>query len=56
LRADGPGIGERQADLKTKTRGRIVKSKNLQRIVLLSDDNTGIIVNGVIPSPLVGEG
>ncbi len=42
MRADGAGIGERQADLKTKTRGRVVERKNLQRIVLLGDDNAGI--------------
>jgi len=44
LRANGPGIGEWQADLKAKTRGRVVESKNLQRIVLPGDDNAGIIV------------
>jgi hypothetical protein len=56
LRADSSRIGERQADLKAKTRGRVVKRKNLQRIVLPGDDNAGIIANGVIPSPFVGEG
>ena len=42
LRADRPRIGKRQADLKTETRGGLVQRKNLQRIVLLGDDNTEI--------------
>ena len=40
-RADGAGIGERQADLKAETRGGIVQRENLQRVVLLGDDNAG---------------
>jgi hypothetical protein len=43
LRTDGAGIGERQADLKTKTRSRVVERKNLLRVVLLGDDNAGKI-------------
>jgi hypothetical protein len=53
VRADGAGIGERQTDIEAETRGRVVKRKYLQRIVLLGDDNAGF---AVIPSPLVGEG
>jgi hypothetical protein len=45
LRTDGTGIGERQADLKTKGCCRVVERKNLQRIVLLGDDNAGIIAS-----------
>ena len=39
LRADGAGIGERQADRKTELRGSIIQRGNLQRIVLLGDDD-----------------
>ena len=39
LRTDGAGIGKRQADLKTEARGRVVERKNLQRVVLLGDDD-----------------
>ena len=39
LRTDGAGIGERQADLEAEPRRRIVHGKNLQRVVLLADDN-----------------
>ena len=44
MRTDGAGIGERQADVKPKTRGGIIQRGNLQRIVLLGDDDTGIVV------------
>ena len=44
LRTDGAGIGERQADRKAETRGRVVEGKNLQRVVLPGDDNAGMIV------------
>ena len=50
MRADGAGIGKRQADLKTKTRGRVVESKNLQRIVLLGDDNAGMLTRVLVIS------
>ena len=48
LRADGAGIGERQADIKAKTRGRVVECKNLQRVVLLGDDNAGMIARVLV--------
>ena len=41
LRTDGAGVGERQADLKAEARGRVVERKNLQRVVLLGDDDAG---------------
>ena len=44
MRTDGAGIGERQADVKPKTRGGIIQRGNLQRIVLLGDDDAGIVV------------
>ena len=44
LRADGAGIGERQADIEAETRGRVVERKNLQRVVLLGDDDAGFII------------
>jgi hypothetical protein len=43
LRTDGAGIGERQPYFKTETRGRIVHGKDLQGVVLLGDDDAGII-------------
>jgi hypothetical protein len=43
LRADGAGVGERQADLKPETGCGIIERGNLQRVVLFSDDNTGVI-------------
>ena len=44
LRADGAGIGERQADIEAEMRGRVVERKNLQRIVLLGDDDAGTVL------------
>ncbi len=49
LGADGAGIGERQPDIETETRGRVVERKNLQRVVLPGDDDTGLIIQrGVV--------
>jgi hypothetical protein len=48
LRADGAGIGERLADLKAETRGRIIEGKNLQRVVLLGDDDAGFFTRTVV--------
>ena len=45
LRTDGAGIGKRQADLKAEGSGRVVERKNLQRVVLLGDDDAWIIAN-----------
>lgn len=45
LRADGAGIGERQADIEAAMRGRIVERVNLQRVVLPGDDDAGLIVS-----------
>ncbi len=53
LGADGAGTGERQAGIEAETRGRVVERKDLQRVVLLRNDDAGF---AVIPSPLVGEG
>ena len=44
LRTDGAGIGERQADVETEPGGRIVERENLQRVVLLGDDDAGIVI------------
>jgi len=44
LRADGAGIGERQTDIEAEMRGRVVERKNLQRIVLLGNDDARFIV------------
>jgi hypothetical protein len=44
VRTDGAGIGERQADVKPKTRGGIIQRGNLQRIVLPGDNDTWIVV------------
>ena len=41
LRTDRAGIGERQADRKTKMGGGIIQRGNLQRIVLPGDDDAG---------------
>jgi hypothetical protein len=43
LRADGAGVGERQADLKPEMGCGIIERGNLQRVVLFGDDNTGVI-------------
>ena len=43
LRTDGAGIGERQADLKTETGRGIIQRGNLQRVVLLGNDDARII-------------
>jgi len=45
MRTDGAGIGERQAYFKAERRGRVVQGKNLQRIVVLGDDNAGILIS-----------
>jgi len=39
MRADGAGIGERLADRKTVPRGRVVERIDLERVVLLGDDD-----------------
>jgi hypothetical protein len=52
LRTDGAGIGERQADIKAETRCRIVEGKNLQRVVLLGNDDAWISQRGVVPTKL----
>ena len=44
FRADGAGIGERQADRKAGARRRVVERMNLQRVVLLGDDDAGYVV------------
>ena len=41
LGADGAGIGERQTDRKAGAHGQIVERINLQRVVLLGDDDAG---------------
>ncbi len=46
MRTDRPRIGQRQADLKPETRGGIVQRVNLQRVVLLGDDDGGIVLPG----------
>jgi hypothetical protein len=45
MRTDRAGIGERQADLKAEIGGGGVEGKDLQRVVLFGDDNTGTIVS-----------
>ncbi len=44
LRTDGAGIGERQADRKTQMRGGVIECENLQRVVLLRDDDAGLVI------------
>ena len=44
MRTDGAGIGQRQPDLKAEMRCGIIQRKNLQRVVLLGDDDAGIVV------------
>jgi hypothetical protein len=44
LRTDRPRIGERQADLEAEACGGIVQRINLQRVVLLGDDDIEIVV------------
>lgn len=41
---DRPRIGQRQADFKTELRGSIVQRRNLQRVVQLADNDTGLRV------------
>ena len=48
LRTDGAGVGKRQARLKAETGGRVIKSKNLQRVVLFGNDDAGMIAS-VLP-------
>ena len=43
LRADGAGIGERQADREAGAHGQIVEGVNQQRVVLLGDDDAGSV-------------
>ena len=45
LRADGAGIGERQADRQAKARGSVIERGNLQRVVLPGDDDAGLVVS-----------
>ena len=45
MRTDGAGIGQGQADLKAEIGGGIIQRKNLQRVVLLDDDDAGFIIN-----------
>ena len=61
--ADGAGIGERQADLEAGPRREIVERIDLQRVVLLGDDDGGGVARDLslrgsvcVPSPLAGEG
>jgi hypothetical protein len=56
LRADRAGVGERQADLKPETGRGLIERENLQRVVLFGYDDAGRLANGIVPSPLVGEG
>ena len=44
MRTDGAGIGEWQTDLKSELGCGIIQRVNLQRVVLLGDDDAGIIV------------
>ena len=43
IRTDGAGIGERQADVQAKPRRGVVEGVDLERVVLLDDDNAGRI-------------
>ena len=54
LRTDGAGVRKRQADLKAEGSGRVVERKNLQRVVLLGDDDAWIIASryGVVAHAL----
>jgi len=45
MRTDGAGIGERQADLQTEIGCGIIQRGNLQRVVLLGDDDAGMIIS-----------
>jgi hypothetical protein len=55
MRTDRARVGQGQPDLKAEPRGGGIQRINLQRVVLLGDDDAGIILNGdAIPSPLVG--
>jgi len=47
MRTDRACIGQRQADLKAETGGGIIQRVNLQRVVLLGDDDAWFVV-GVI--------
>ena len=44
LRTDGAGIGQRQAYIQAEMGCGVIQRGNLQRIVLLGDDDTGIVV------------
>jgi hypothetical protein len=39
IRTDGAGIGQWQADVEAETGGRIIERGNLQRVVLLGNDD-----------------
>jgi hypothetical protein len=45
MRTDGAGIGEWQTDLKAELRCGIIQRVNLQRVVLLGDDDAGIKIS-----------
>ena len=47
FRADGAGIGQRQADRKARMRGQVIEGINLQRVVLFGDDNAGSVTRRV---------
>jgi hypothetical protein len=55
VRADRAGIGQRQAGLKAETGGGIIQRGNLQRVVLLCDDDARSVVSqrGVVARKLV---
>ena len=47
VRTDGAGIGQRQAYIQAEMGCGVIQRGNLQRIVLLGDDNAGISRRGV---------
>ena len=58
MRTDRPRVGERQTDLEAETGGSIIQRVNLQRVVLLGDDDGGITLplRGRIDRVAVGVG
>jgi hypothetical protein len=47
LRADGAGVGQRQADLKPEMGRGIIERGNPQRVVLFGDDNDWCVVRTI---------
>ena len=51
VRTDGPGVGERYADIEADARGSVIQCGNLQRVVLLRHDDAGALSTSLRVTP-----